>query len=46
MPNDKSPGNDDLTKEFFETFQRQAIIKLIQKKKINSKLEAIFSTNC
>ena len=33
MPNDKSPGNDDLTKEFFETFQRQAIIKLIQKKK-------------
>ena len=20
MPNDKSPGNDDLTKEFFETF--------------------------
>ena len=33
MPNDKSPGDDDLTKEFFETFQRQAIIKLIQKKK-------------
>ena len=20
MPNDKSPGNDDVTKEFFETF--------------------------
>ena len=34
MPNDKSPGNDDLTKEFFETFQRQAIIKLIQKKRL------------
>ena len=56
MPNDKSPGNDGLTKEFFETFwsevkknlscilhsfgkeelctsQRQAIIKLIKKKK-------------
>ena len=56
MPNDKSPGNDGLTKEFFETFwsevkktflscvshsfdkgelctsQRQAIIKLIEKK--------------
>ena len=56
MPNDKSPGNDSLTKEFFETFwpevkktflscdshscekgelctlQRQAIIKLIEKK--------------
>ena len=56
MPNDKSPGNDDLTQEFFETFwselkklllscilhsfgkeelcnsQRQAIIKLIEKK--------------
>ena len=57
MPNDKSPGNDGLTKEFFETFwsevkkkflswvphsfdkvelctsQRQAIIKLIEKKR-------------
>ena len=57
MPNDKSPGNDGLTKEYFETFwsevkkktflsrvlhsfgkeelctsQRQAIIKLIEKK--------------
>ena len=56
MPNDKSPGNDGLTKEFFETFwsevkkpfllcvlhsfdkeelctwQRQAIVKLIEKK--------------
>ena len=58
IPNDKSPGNDGLTKEFFETFwsevkktfflswisqsfdkgelctsQRQAIIKLIEKKR-------------
>ena len=57
MPNEKSPGNDGLTKEFFETFwseikktflacvihsfdkgelctpQRQAIIKLIEKKR-------------
>ena len=61
MPNDKSPGNDGLTKEFFETFwseikktflscvihsfdkgelctsQRQAIIKLIKKKKTKIK---------
>ena len=57
MPNDKSPENDGLTKEFFKTFwselkkafsscvshsfdkgelctsQRQAIIKLIEKKR-------------
>ena len=56
MPNNKSPGNDGLTKEFYESFweeiknplllsfdtgfdkkelsttQRQAIIKLIEKK--------------
>ena len=61
MPNGKSPGNDDLTKEFFETLwseikkknflsclshsfdkgelctsQRQAIIKLIKKKRQHS----------
>ena len=57
MPNNKSPGNDSLSKEFYETFweelkkpfmlavkrsynikqlsvsQRQAVIKLIEKKK-------------
>ena len=62
MPNDKSPGNDGLTKEFFETFwseikktflscvihsfdkgelctsQRQAIIKLIEKKDKDKRL--------
>ena len=29
MPNDKSPGNDGLTKEFFETFWSE-----VKKKKI------------
>ena len=62
MPNDKSPGNDGLTKEFLETFwseikqtflslvihsfdkgelctsQRQAIIKLIEKKDKDKRL--------
>ena len=62
MPNNKSPGNDGLTKEFYETFweeiktlfcnsikksyqngelsisQRQALIKLIEKKNKNKKL--------
>ena len=60
MPCDKSPGNDGLTKEFFETFwsevkkplcvlhsfdkeelctsQRQAIIKLIEKKDKDKRL--------
>ena len=59
MQNNKSPGNDGLAKEFYETFwnqiknpfmnsitearekkklstsQRQAVIKLIEKKEIN-----------
>ena len=61
MPNDKSPGNDSLTKEFFDRFrsqvkkkiscvllsfgkeelctsQRQAIIKLIEKKGYDKRL--------
>ena len=62
MPNDKSPGNDGLTKEFLETFwseikqtflsfvihsfdkgelctsQRQAIIKLIERKDKDKRL--------
>ena len=62
MPNNKSPGNDGLTKEFYETFweeikiplcnhitrsyqngelgtsQRQAVIKLIEKKDKDKKL--------
>ena len=61
IQNNKTPGNDGLTKEFYETFwnkikyvflkslkqakekdqlsisQRQAVIKLIQKKKIEMK---------
>ena len=61
MPNNKSPGNDGLTKEFCEVFredlktrlilsfksvfdkselsnyQKQAVIKLIEKKKIKIK---------
>ena len=62
MPNNKSPGNDGLTKEFYETFweeiktplcnsikksyqngelsisQRQAVIRLIEKKDKDKKL--------
>ena len=29
MPNNKSPGNDDLTKEFFEVFWEDLITSLI-----------------
>ena len=74
MPNNKSPGNAGLTKEFYETFweeikiplcnsitksyqngelcksQRQAVIKLIEKKdkdqKLIKKLETYFFIEC
>ena len=72
MPNNKSPGNDGLTKEFYETFwqeiislcnsitksyqngelstsQRQAVIKLIEKKdkgkKLNKNWKPIYLLN-